>query len=139
MKKALKRIPSFEDDILKFQDVETIRSLYSFIGNVWGDEEGKWTVLHDKNISLDKPTYSRVIKIKPIKDIMQTLKFVSSEIQTIGLAVMGKKRLLYAEKATNLGAERCPDIGQMTNFESPWDGMVAMDRMVRWNTMGGPI
>ena len=139
MEKALKRIPSYEDDILKFQEVETIRNLYSFIGDVWGDKEGKWTVLHDKNLSLDPPTYSRVIKIKPVKDIMQTLEFVDSSIQTIGLAATGEKKLLFAEKATNLGVDRCPDLGQMVNFESPWDGIISMDRMVRWNTLGGPV
>lgn len=37
------------------------------------------------------------------------------------------------------GAMRCPDVGYMTHFDSPWDGVVALDRMVRWVTLGGPL
>jgi hypothetical protein len=27
----------------------------------------------------------------------------------------------------------------MLNFEMPWDGIVLIDRLVRWNTLLGPL
>jgi hypothetical protein len=47
--------------------------------------------------------------------------------------------LVFAERATLRGAERFPDIGRMTHFQSPWDRSFVMDRMVRWVSLGGPL
>ena len=30
------------------------------------------------------------------------------------------------------GIDRCPRFGNMTLYESPWDGMFPVDRLVRW-------
>jgi hypothetical protein len=35
--------------------------------------------------------------------------------------------------------ERFPDLGRMTFFDSPWDGLFPMDRLVKWVTLGGPF
>ena len=45
----------------------------------------------------------------------------------------------YAEAATQKGAVRFPQIGRMLNFEMPWDGIVLIDRLVKWNTLLGPL
>ncbi|MEY8213818.1 MAG: acyl-CoA reductase, partial [Colwellia sp.] len=60
-------------------------------------------------------------------------------IQTVGLAMRGDKRLKFANAITMQGAMRCPDIGHMTHFDSPWDGLYAIDRMIRWVSLGGPL
>ena len=44
-----------------------------------------------------------------------------------------------AKNAVEKGVMRCPEIGRMLNFESPWDGIFLMERMVRWSTFGGPL
>jgi hypothetical protein len=53
----------------------------------------------------------------------------SSDIQTIGIAASGAKGLEFAERAANAGVMRCPDLGKMLNFESPWDGIILMDNL----------
>jgi hypothetical protein len=65
--------------------------------------------------------------------------FVNDDIQTIGLAAYGNKASEFATKAAERGAVRFPAPGKMLNFESPWDGMFIMDRLVKWNTLGGPL
>ena len=42
------------------------------------------------------------------------------------------------KEAANKGIVRCPEIGFMTHFDSPWDGMFAIDRLIRWTSLGGP-
>jgi len=27
----------------------------------------------------------------------------------------------------------------MLNFEMPWDGIILIDRLIRWNTLAGPL
>ena len=138
MDKASIRIPKEEVDDATLNAIDTARAVYEFVGNVWGDPGRNWTVLYDEELELAKPTYSRVITVRPVDDIMDVLPFANEDIQTIGLAAIGKHRLDFAEAATNRGVERCPDIGHMTDFESPWDGIIVMERLVRWCTMGGP-
>jgi len=113
--------------------------LYDFKGKVWGNEDLTWTVLYDQNLTLNQPVYSRVIMVHPVNHINETLKFIDENIQTIGIGAKGIKALDYASQATSLGVSRCPELGKMLNFESPWDGIVLMERLVRWSTLGGPI
>ena len=63
---------------------------------------------------------------------------LNEDVQTIGLALEGKKKLDFAKEAANKGIVRCPEIGFMTHFDSPWDGMFAIDRLIRWTSLGGP-
>ena len=76
-------------------------------------------VLYDDKLELADPTYGRTISIRKVDNIMETTRFASNDIQTIGLSLNGKRRLDYANLVTNKGVERCPDIGLMTHFESP--------------------
>lgn len=138
MDQALVRIPRGADTPDQAAAVATKRAIYEFTGDVWASDDESWTVLYDEEPGLADPTYSRVITVRPVDDIMMTVKHASEDIQTIGLAAGAARKLDYAEAVTARGVERCPDIGMMTHFEVPWDGMVVMDRLVRWSTMGGP-
>jgi len=138
MQKAYTRIPKGLEDQGAINAINSIRSVYQFEGKAWHSEGPGWTVLYDDKVELAKPTYSRVITVRAVDHIDEATQFASSEIQTIGLAATGKKRLDFAEKVTTAGVERCPDIGTMTHFDSPWDGMYVMDRIIKWVTLGGP-
>ena len=50
-----------------------------------------------------------------------------------------KQAIEFAEAATQMGAVRFPQIGRMLNFEMPWDGIILIDRLVKWNTLAGPM
>ena len=55
--------------------------------------------------------------------------------QSIGVA-MGKESLLdFARKAAINGVDRFPNIGSMTLYEVPWDGMFVMDRFIKWTKL----
>ena len=113
--------------------------IYDFKGKVWGDENLSWTILYAEENELSKPVYSRVIMVHAIDDIRDSLKHVDENIQTIGLAASLERAKEYATQATAMGAARCPSIGRMLNFEMPWDGIILIDRLIRWNTLAGPL
>jgi len=48
------------------------------------------------------------------------------------------RKIAFASKAALLGASRFPEIGRMTHFDSPWDGLMLMERLVRKVSLGGP-
>jgi len=139
MNKAAIQIPKGVDSIEQISAIHSIRGLYDFKGEVWAGEDATWTVLYSEDKKLNPPVYSRVIMVHPIDHIDETLEYVDENIQTIGLSSSGLKALKFAEKAVEKGVMRCPEIGRMLNFESPWDGIILMDRMVRWSTFGGPL
>ncbi|MCQ2086410.1 MAG: acyl-CoA reductase [archaeon] len=47
--------------------------------------------------------------------------------------------MTFADRATEKGVSRLPQIGRMLNFEMPWDGLFLIERLVRWNTLFGPL
>lgn len=139
MEKTSVQIPKGETSIEQISTVHSIRGLYDFKGEVWASEDTTWTVVYSEDQKLRSPVYSRVIMVHPVSHIDETLELIDENIQTIGLASSGKKALNFAEKAVEKGVMRCPEMGRMLNFESPWDGIFLMERMVRWSTFGGPL
>ena len=139
LKKTSVQIPKGESSIEEISAVHSIRGLYDFKGEVWASDDTTWTVVYSEDQNLNPPVYSRVIMVHPVDHINETLDHIDDNIQTIGLASEGSKALNFAEKAVEKGVMRCPEMGRMLNFESPWDGIFLMERMVRWSTFGGPL
>ncbi|WP_269542328.1 acyl-CoA reductase [Cerasicoccus fimbriatus] len=138
--KALVRFPPppiSPDDASR---VEARRIRGELTGRVWRSKGTAWTViLDDAGAELASPCYGRVITIREVDRIDEILPLVHDGIQTIGLALEGEPRLHFVQCASRRGAERFPDIGRMTLFEAPWDGLFPLERLVKWYTLGGPV
>lgn len=119
--------------------IHSIRGVYDFKGTVKGSETMSWTILLDDLDEIDKPVYSRVLFVHKVKSIFDCLKYIDENTQTIGIAAPTKKAIEFVTEATKLGVMRLPLIGRMLNFEMPWDGIFLFDRLVKWNTYGGPL
>jgi hypothetical protein len=139
MDKVATQIPKGDESLEQIASIHSIRGLYEFKGYVWASADSTWTILLSEDMGINHPIYSRVIHIHPVDDISQTLGFIDDNIQTIGIAATGERALKYAEEAAEKGVMRLPEVGKMLNFESPWDGIVLMDRLVRWTTFLGPV
>ena len=92
-----------------------------------------WTVIVSDEEGFAQPTFSRVIHVRPYNEKSITLKD-NRKIQSIGIAINDEERFDLVDKITFFGGDRCPPLGKMSFFDSPWDGMFGMDRMVRWIT-----
>ena len=119
--------------------VHSIRGVYDFCGLSMGSETMSYSILLDDKDDLHKPVYSRVLFVHAVDSIMQAVKHVTEDIQTIGVEATPEQAIAFAEAATPNGAVRFPQIGRMLNFEMPWDGIVLIDRLVKWNTLLGPL
>lgn len=113
-------------------EILTCRAEYTMSGVAWHSEGMGWTVLYsDSDHGLGGPCYARTVFVRPIADIFETVPFCSLNTQTVGFSV-GDRRLDLADRLTARGVERCPEVGGMSLYEAPWDGMFPMDRLVRW-------
>lgn len=138
MQRTTLTLPKAPDTPEQAAAIHAVRSIFDFKGIVYGDENAVWTVLYDPDVELCAPVYSRVVFVHPVDSILDAVRFVDENIQTVGLAARGEKALRFAAMAAERGAVRFPVCGRMLNFDSPWDGMYLTDRMVRWVTLGGP-
>ena len=119
--------------------IHSIRGVYDFCGKVYGSDTMSYSILFDEKTELHAPVYSRVLFVHAVDSIDESLPFVTEDIQTIGVETSQEKALEFAQKAIRKGAARFPQIGRMLNFEMPWDGIVLIDRIVKWNTLFGPM
>jgi len=141
MAKAAIRIPKGPVDAGTAAKVESVRMRYEFTGELWRSSGTEWTVLFDEDWKrgLAEPCYSRVITVRAIDDIMDAAQFAHAGIQTVGTSIAGARKLAFASAASARGVERFPDVGRMTFFDSPWDGIFPLERLVKWVTLGGPF
>ena len=141
MDKVEMRIPKPETSVAQISQIHSIRGVYDFKGRVVGSSSLSWTLLIDDDVSAElcPPVYSRVLFVHKVASIFDCLKNITEDIQTIGLASPMEKGIKFAEEAVKRGVARLPQIGRMLNFEMPWDGIYLFDRLVRWNTLGGPL
>ena len=104
--------------------------------NVICSKENDWTILIDGNVKLEDPIQSRTIWIKPVSSIMETIDLITKNIQTIGCGILNKEKLIeFVDLATFKGVARCVAPGQMNIFDSPWDGIFFLQRVVHFATV----
>lgn len=139
MRKTELQIPKPAMSAEQVSAIHSIRSVYDFCGKVYGSETMSYTILLDEEPASHKPVYSRVIFVYVVDDINDALAFVNEDIQTIGISSVSERMQLFVSSAAVRGAMRFPLIGRMLNFEMPWDGIILIDRLVKWNTLAGPM
>jgi len=128
-------LPKTEIDSGKSMEILTLRSVYALKGQVFSPKSTDWTVIYTERKGLIDGCASRVIFVKPIEDFKILKELNTRQKQTVGLWFSEENKLKYSDDITFYGVDRLPNIGTMTFFESPWDGMFVFDRLVRWITI----
>lgn len=114
------------------------RAEYAMEGKILECSSGlDWTLLAgDDKVELIDPIQGNTLFIKSIDDIMKLQSVITREVQTIGLLSTDIKRSKKFSILMSLyGAARIVPPGQMNIYDSPWDGLLLMNRLVRWITL----
>ncbi len=132
MEAESRRAPLEEVDPAAAMNVLGIRTEYAMRGDTYHSRDIQWAVVYsDDDEGLAEPCYLRTLSVRPVDDVFEVAAFCSSQTQTAGLAV-DERRHALADALTTRGVERCPAVGAMRIYDVPWDGLFAMDRLVRW-------
>lgn len=108
------------------------RAEYDMRGEAWYGDGVRWSVFYsEEDRGLAQACYGRSLFVRPVNNVFEVVPLCSVNTQTAGLA-LGARRLALAEELTAQGVERCPEVGSMSLYDAPWDGMYPIDRMVRW-------
>ena len=110
-----------------------VRTEYAMRGEAYHSRDVQWAVVYsDEDQGLAEPCYLRTLFVRPVDDVFDGGRILlRRETQTAGLAVDDRRHAL-ADALTARGVERCPAVGAMRIYDAPWDGLFAMDRLVRW-------
>lgn len=91
------------------------------------------SILAADGAELVEAVQARTLFVRGTKSLDDCLPLLSPKIQTIGLAIDDPElRARFAEAAVRSGISRCVSVGTMNYFETPWDGMLPVSRLVRW-------
>ncbi len=92
-----------------------------------------WSVCMDREISLKEAVQSRTVFLTEVPSWREILPLLSPKVQTVGAAFARREDAVeFAEAATAAGVARCVRPGLMNNYESPWDGKLLLNQLVRW-------
>ncbi len=96
-----------------------------------------WTILMNKLTTLEEPIHGKTIFIKQVKNIINdVLPLVTRKIQAVILGIKDKrKKHQFIETATYKGVDRLVSPGQIHEFGLPWDGILVINRLVRWTSL----
>lgn len=85
---------------------------------------------HD-NLS-SAPLFNRSVYLKSIKQIEDCPKLFPKGLQSVGVAIPSDKLDSFSILAAKFGALRITNIGSMSIYDSPWDGIFPINRLVKW-------
>jgi hypothetical protein len=110
---------------------------------IFSSPSNQWLVIYDATTNNIEPSpLFRVIKIKPVKDLMEIprlVKPIGNFLQTVGIAIPNNRLIPFADAIGEVGATNIRTISSMTLQKAwePWDGRFPLHELfehdnVRW-------
>ena len=112
-----------------------IRGMYLLEDNkdILKSDDLGWTILINADINLEEPVQGKCIFIKEIDDIDKVLDLITRKIQAMIVCILNPdKKREFAKNATYKGVDRIVIPGKIHDFDLPWDGILILNRLVRW-------
>jgi len=101
--------------------------------NVFSSDELDWTILIDDKLQLEEPLSSRTLFLKQVASVFDIVPLVTHKIQTVGALLSNKSKLLeLSDQLSYNGVSRIVPFGEMNDYDTPWDGLLFMNRLSRF-------
>ena len=136
---------SFKNKILKINSPTDPTNKYNILmknfihslvkdNKIINDKNFEWNIYINKNPKIEEPLYNRSIFINLINSYKDLADMMPDNTQSIGLYVNTDEKKHIVKKLSYKCGDRFPDIGTMSLYETPWDGFLPMQNMIRWIT-----
>jgi len=135
MKKVLKRIPKRDIRNSQIGNILNTRMDYMLDGIVHSSKGIDWTVIVSDEQGLADACYNRTVFVRPVNSIDEIVHFVEhNKHQSIGLALEDSRLIELSIELARKGIERVTEVGKMSVYDHPWDGMLPLARFIRWTS-----
>jgi hypothetical protein len=102
-------------------------------GNVRAAVDLSYTILADSSVELPDALQDRTLFVKFVSSVEKAIPLLNPKVQSVGVGIGDpNKRAKFCEQAVLRGVSRCTQLGTMNIYETPWDGMKPVSRLVRW-------
>ncbi|MEA2034489.1 MAG: acyl-CoA reductase [Euryarchaeota archaeon] len=92
-----------------------------------------WTILINNKTALEEPISGKCIYIKEIDRTEEILPLITRKIQAMMVCISDpQRRRNFARDATYYGVDRIVTPGRIHDYDLPWDGILPLNRLVRW-------
>tara|TARA_A100001015_G_scaffold321583_1_gene453142 strand:+ start:3431 stop:4771 length:1341 start_codon:yes stop_codon:yes gene_type:complete len=136
MDKVLKRIPKQPLSGKEAIDITNLRTEAIFDGKkVFKSSGVEWTIVLTDDKEFSDACYNRTLFINRVNHLDDVLDSVDYYHQTMGLCIKKDKKDDFILKASRKGIERVTEIGKMSVYDHPWDGLFPLSRFVRWTSV----
>jgi phenylacetate-coenzyme A ligase PaaK-like adenylate-forming protein len=135
MKKVCGRFPKRLIEQFTSSQILRVRANYGLRPetSVRASTDLTYTILLERGAALREALQSRTLYVMTINNLKEIVPLLSQKIQTIGVAIAdANKRLAFSEAAALRGVARCVNPALMNIYETPWDGLFPVNRLVRW-------
>jgi hypothetical protein len=120
----------------KKMEILNLRLDYSLKHSVFSDHADiNSTVLSDNKQNLGPCIQNGTIFVRKLPSIKLIKNNFPKNIQTLGITKNSKNLKIYISELQKIGLSRVRPIGQMTNFESIWDGINIPMKLTRFSTI----
>jgi hypothetical protein len=105
---------------------------------VWASRGTQHTLLAGEGADLPEAVQGRTLFVRCVSHLEQVIPLLTPKIQTLGVAIADADLAdRFTQEAATAGVSRCVPLGTMNFFETPWDGMLPLSRLVRWVRVPG--
>ena len=105
---------------INLPEIMKMRYLISKESEIINKNNFSYTLIKSKKIKIFKPIYNNSLFITKVRNKNQILKLISEENQTVGYNLKIDKN--FSNELISKGVTRIVPIGNMSNFETVWDG-----------------
>jgi hypothetical protein len=134
LERYLEIFPKTTPTSSQIQSILNLRTNYAINEKVWASKGTEYSIFFDNDIKFGPNIGFRNIFCRTFLDIKDILKVIPKNVQTVGMFVNKKNKAKYMEKLSRNGVLRFKNIGNMTNFEIPWDGIDIPRNLVNYIT-----
>jgi len=129
--------------ISQLQETYEFRSLTEDGFRVWSSKGTDWTVVYEENPDFTPSCMYRFIRIKPVRSIDQVPELVKNShflqteyLQSVGVAMSGKRKLKFADQMGKLGASRVTSLKNMGKPPvGPHDRRYGLMDLLEWTAI----
>lgn len=119
----LRIFPKIPSTSAQIQSILNLRTSYAINEKVWASSGTEYSVFFDKEIKFGPNIGFRNVFCRTFLKIEDITKVIPKNVQTVGMLINKKNKSEYMDKLAASGVLRFKNIGSMTNFEIPWDGI----------------
>ena len=110
-------------------EIMKMRYLISKEGEIINKNNFSYTLIKSKKAKIFKPIYNNSLFVTKVRNKNQILKLISEENQTVGYNLKIDKN--FSNELISKGVTRIVPIGNMSNFETVWDGESILSQISR--------